>query len=112
MRVGSSRENLTIDAAGPEIFTFEEMVRMIAERIGSRAYVKLMPRRFALIVAGIVGRLMRDVVLTADELEGLMADLLVSTGSPTCSTRFGDWLAENARNLGRRYSSELARHYR
>jgi hypothetical protein len=33
---------------------------------------------------------MRDIVLTRDEIRGLMADLLVSAGPPTAATRFSD----------------------
>ena len=112
VRLGASRENVTIDAAGPDIFTFDELVKLIAERVGSRAYITHLPPRITLVVAAIVGRLMGDVVLTADELNGLMADLLVSGEPPTCTARFGDWMTENARHVGRSYSSELARHYR
>jgi hypothetical protein len=52
------------------------------------------------------------VVLTREEIEGLMADLLLSKQPATGRTRFSAWLAENAIVLGSRYVSELRRHYR
>jgi hypothetical protein len=52
------------------------------------------------------------VMLTRDEVEGLMANLLVSDGPPTGQTRLGDWLDENADSVGAKYASELRRHYR
>ena len=54
----------------------------------------------------------RDYRRALKEIEGLMAGLLVSDEAPTGETRFSRWLAENAGTLGRRYASELDRHYR
>jgi NADH dehydrogenase len=56
--------------------------------------------------------MVKDVVLTRDEVEGLMENLLVSKNPPTGKTRLSDWLNKNADSIGIRYSSELARHYR
>jgi NADH dehydrogenase len=47
-----------------------------------------------------------------DEVKGLSAGLLVSEDTPTCATRFSDWIRERGDSLGRRYASELARHWR
>ena len=58
-----------------------------------------------------VGLLLRDVVLTRDEVEGLMAGLLTSNNAVTGATRLGEWLKDNADGLGRRYVSELSRNY-
>ena len=55
---------------------------------------------------------LRDVVLTPDEMRGLMAGLLVSNEAPTGETSFTRWLQENGSGLGARYVSELNRHYR
>ena len=57
----------------------------------------------------LVGLLMRDVALTRDEVDGLMAGLLTSEAAPTGTTRLSDWLAENGDGLGRGYVSELGR---
>ena len=56
--------------------------------------------------------LVRDVVLTKDEIRGLMAGLLVSNGPPTGATPFSQWLDQNHRLLGMKYASELRRHYK
>jgi hypothetical protein len=53
-----------------------------------------------------------DVVLTREEIDGLMANLLVSKEPPTGQTRFSEWLAQNQSILGVKYASELKRHYR
>ena len=55
---------------------------------------------------------MRDVALTRDEVDGLMAGLLTSAEPATGATRLADWLGDNAGGLGHRYLSELRRNYR
>ena len=105
-------ENLVLDAVGPETYTFNEMVRLIADAVHSRARIVHLNPKLALFLSRLVGYLVRDVVLTRDEVEGLMANLLVSAGPPTGKTRFSEWLGQNAGSVGDRYASELARHYR
>ena len=112
IEAGARSDDVAIDAVGPEMFTFEEMVRLLARRVGSRARLVRTPPSAALLAARIAGRLVRDVVLTKDELDGLMAGLLASSNPPTCSTRFTEWLEAEGASLGQRYASELARHYR
>ena len=112
VEAGAEVDDVAIDAVGPETFTFEEMVRLLARRVGSRSRLVRTPPPAALLAARIAGRLVRDVVLTKDELDGLMAGLLVSADPPTASTRFTEWLEAEGASLGQRYASELARHYR
>ena len=112
MEAGEREDNTTIDAVGPETYTFEALVRRVAEQLGSRAKIIRANPRLALTLADIVGRIVRDAILTRDELEGLMANLLVSESEPTGRTSFSSWLKANSATVGRRYASELARHYR
>ena len=112
VEAGTGVDDVAIDAVGPETFTFEEMVRLLARRVGSRSRLVRTPPSAALLAARIAGRLVRDVVLTKDELDGLMAGLLVSADPPTAPTRFTEWLEAEGASLGQRYASELARHYR
>ncbi|MFQ5592187.1 MAG: SDR family oxidoreductase [Phycisphaerae bacterium] len=109
---GQRQDTLTIDAVGPEIYTFTELVRLIADAVKSRARIVRVPRGVALFTARVLGLLVRDVILTRDEAEGLMSSLLVSEGPPTARTSFKRWLGEHADSLGVRYLSELERHYR
>ncbi len=105
-------DNLVLDAVGPEIFAFENLVREIAARIGaSPKFIHVSPRA-ALQMLRLVGPAIGDVVLTREEIEGLMSNLLVSKQPAAGQTRFSEWLAQNAGVLGKRYSSELQRHYR
>jgi NADH dehydrogenase len=101
-----------VDAVGPETLGYEELVRMIARAVGSRAAVVRMPRWAILAASRMIGRALGDVPLTSDEVDGLSADLLVTRGPATGPTRFSAWLSASADGLGRTWANELARHYR
>jgi uncharacterized protein YbjT (DUF2867 family) len=103
---------ITLDAVGPEIFTFDELVRMLASAVRRKARIVHVDSRIALAFTQIVGWLVRDVTLTRDEIRGLMSDLLVTDSPPNAATRFSEWLGSNADKIGIAYASELARHFR
>jgi NADH dehydrogenase len=103
---------IILDAVGPEIFTFDELVRMLASAVHRKARIVHVDPRIALAMTQIVSRLVRDVMLTRDEIRGLMTNLLVTDSPPNASTRFSQWLASNADKIGIAYASELARHFR
>ena len=105
-------ENLTRDAAGPDIFRFDQFVRLIAAQVGSRALVVHMPVSLAVACARIIGLAVHDVMLSRYEAEGLMAELLVSKDAPCGRRRFADWLSTNAGLIGRRFATEQRRPYR
>lgn len=110
--VAEEPDNVTIDAVGPETYTFDELVLLLEKHVGSRAKLAHVPPSLALSLSRIVGYFVRDVVLTRDELAGLTANLLVSTEPPRATTRFSEWLEANGPKLGAAYASELDRHYR
>lgn len=110
--LGMADSDVAMDAVGPETYSFNGLLRALASAIGSGARLVHVAPWAALAAAKGAGLLLRDVVLTADEIRGLMASLLVSRDPPTCPTPFSRWVAENADRLGRRYASEVARHYR
>jgi len=109
---GDSRQNVTIDAIGPDTFTFNELVELLKRIVGSRSRVLHLPPRVALAASRVIGLLVRDVVLTRDEVEGLLAELLVTQSAPAGKTRLADWLRENQDTVGTKYASELAKHFR
>ena len=65
----------------------------------------------ALAAARLISLFVGDVMLTRDEVDGLMAGLLVSFEPPRGTTHLAEWLAENKDTVGRRYASEMARHF-
>ncbi|MFC1657715.1 SDR family oxidoreductase [Candidatus Moduliflexota bacterium] len=106
---GKGADNRTINATGPETFTFRELVQTVGRIIGKeRPIINVSPR--AGYAAGkILGALVGDVLITREEIEGLMSDLLYVNDQPAGTTRLTDWAAANADTLGKTYASELAR---
>ena len=110
-RSGLGDTDEVIDAVGPETFTFEELVRLIARVIGRRTFFVHVPPAAALAAATAIGRVVGDVVVTRDELEGLMAELVTTEGPATGTRALTEWLTKNAAVVGTRYASEVSRHY-
>jgi uncharacterized protein YbjT (DUF2867 family) len=102
----------TIDAAGPEILLYRDLVSMVREAIGSRSIVVPMPAPLVLAAARLLGPVVRDVVLTRDEVRELTSSFLTSLQPAHGTTRISDWLPANAASLGRAWASELQRNYR
>jgi uncharacterized protein YbjT (DUF2867 family) len=103
--------DVVADAAGPETFDFTDFVRLIRGSVGSGARIVHGPPVLALFAATLLGLPLHDVMLTRDELTGLMADLLVSHSPPLGRTSFTSWLTEASPWLGRSYLSEVKRHF-
>ena len=112
VETASSNENSTIDAAGPDTITFKELLRLMASKMQVTCGFVHTPPGIGLALTSVIGLLMRDIVLTRDEIDGLMSGLLTSDAPPTGTTRFNDWLNQNANSLGRRHHSKLDRNFR
>ena len=104
--------SVSLDAVGPETFTFRDLVHQIRRTTGGRAVVVSLPPPLVLASAQVMGLAVGDVVLTREEIDGLMSGHLVSLDPPTAATRLTDWMRNHRDTLGRHYASELARHYR
>ena len=98
-----------INAIGPEIYTYRDMVAEIARQIGVRRPIVSVPPALGYLTGKVLGTLVDDVVITREEIEGLMSGLLYVDAPPAGKTRLSEWLGHNADTLGRRYTSELAR---
>lgn len=106
---GHNRENVIVNAIGPETFTFRELVARIARLIGIQRPIVSVPPSLGYTVGWLLGKFVGDVVITKDEIEGLMADLLYVDAPPAGQTILTEWVKSHADTLGRRYTSELAR---
>lgn len=104
--------DVIMDAAGPDTMAFEDLVRAIRDAVGRRTPILHVPTPAMAALARAVGLLVHDVVLTADEIRGLTAGLLVSHRPALGRISFVEWLNEHGRTLGSRYLSELDRHFR
>jgi len=104
-------DNYITDAVGPDIFTFREMVELIGEKIGAKRPLIPIPPRLALLAAQCLSLFVNDVILTPEEVDGLMAGLLVSKEPPRGKTRLADWLEKKNDKVGAKYASEIKKHY-
>lgn len=105
------KASTVLDAVGPETFTFEELVKFVASRLDRPGRTVHLPMPLAYVLTCITGWMVRDVVLTWEEYAGLMTNLLAPDGASTGQTHLTQWLAENREHVGRRYASEVARHF-
>jgi NADH dehydrogenase len=111
VNAGHEVKSLVLDAAGPETYTFDELIRLMAKEVGSHArLLHLRPER-ALQLIRMVGGMVGDVVLTREEIDGLMRDMLTFPGTSAGHTLFSRWLSQHAAALGSSYFSEMERHY-
>ncbi len=111
--LGNSDAVADVDAAGPDILTFNELVGSVRAAVRSRAIVTHMPTALVLAATRLLGTFVRDEILTGDEIRELSESLLVARDeTAACPTRFTDWIAINGASLGRTYSSEMARNFR
>ena len=111
VQLGAAEDTMTVDAVGPETYPFRDWVRQIAQAVGRHPRLLPVSPATGMALAHFLSRVVGDVVLTRDEISGLMAGYLAAPGSPTTPGRFSAWLHTHADTLGRRYASELARHY-
>jgi NADH dehydrogenase len=111
-QASSGEGDVIVDAAGPESFEFADYVRAIRSAVGSWAVVVPgLPAVAMQVASRALGLVVRDVVLTHDEISGLMAGLLASGPPPLGRIAFSEWLAEHSGTLGRSYANELRRHF-
>ena len=112
VEAGQASADLVTDAAGPDILTFNQFVRLLADTVRSRARLMHAPSTLSLAGSRVLGLLVRDVMLTRDEVTELTASLLVSDEPPKGTIQLSAWARAHADELGRTYHSELDRHYR
>lgn len=112
VEIGQRSENVVLDAVGPDIFTFEQLVRLIAAKLQRSARLLHVRPGLVFALAQLIEPFIGDVLITRDEIAGLMANLLISQQTPTGHTHLSEWLEEHAQQVGMKYASELQRHYR
>ena len=101
----------TMDAIGPETFSYEAFLRLIARELNRKIDFVHTPPTLGIFLGKIIGLFVKDVILTADELRGLMVNKLTSTQAPNGKTKFSTWLHNHKNQIGCQYTSELNRHF-
>jgi uncharacterized protein YbjT (DUF2867 family) len=112
--IDGGHADATLPVAGPSDWAFIDLVDAVRRGVGSRSRIVSAPAWFALAGLKVAGLLLRDVVLTPDEIKGLTREYLFAERPIRRGADFAEWLADPRvrSTLGRRYQSELARHFR
>ena len=109
----SSRMQSSVsDAAGPGTFTFEELLRLLAQTVGALVRLLHTPPSWGFALTRLAGFMLRAMVLTRDEVDVPMAGLLMSDSLTVRTTGLREWLEGNEDGLGRTYVSEIRRNFR
>ena len=106
---GNSKEDVIINAIGPETFTYKELVETIGEIIGGQKPIISVGPTLGYFAGLIIGKIVGDIMITRDEITGLMNNLLYVESPPAGKTKLTEWIKEHRNSLGRKYTSELAR---
>ena len=104
---GESNEDIVLDVAGPEIFTYREYVTLIAKSLGVRRLIIPVPPIVGWAVGKVVGAVLRDRVITRAEIKGLMRGLMATDAKPLGKIKFSEWVATNGEGLGAKYHNDL-----
>lgn len=109
VKQGKQTSNVTINAIGPENFSYRGLVEVIGQIIGKKRPIISVPPGLGYAVGWVIGKLVGDVMITRDEIRGLMGNLLCVDAPPAGTTKLTDWAKERSASLGLHYTSELAR---
>jgi len=112
VREANAAGDRTIEAIGPETFTYRELARTLGEIIGCRRPIFGVPPWFGYAAGRLVGWWHRDEFVTREEIAGLMENRLYVDAPPAGTTKLTNWAKQHAATLGCTYASELARRRR
>lgn len=101
--------NETINAIGPETFTYRELVQVISRLLGLNRAIVGVPPALGYWGCRFLGAMVGDVVITREEIQGLMENRLCVDTPPTGRTKLTDWIRDHRDTLGRHYTNEIAR---
>jgi len=107
-RAGGERDEI-LQAIGPETFTYRELVARVGAGIGVKPRIIAVSPGLGYWACRMVGLFVGDVVITREEIRGLMEGRLCVDAPPLGATKLTDWIDHHRDTLGRRYTSEMAR---
>jgi NADH dehydrogenase len=102
-------QNEVVNAIGPETFTYRELVETVQRSLGLKRLVVSVPPELGYWACRVLGLLVRDVIITRQEIRGLMEGRLCVDAPPLGITKLTEWIARHKDTLGRHYTSEMAR---
>ena len=106
--VGSS-ETFVRDATGPDRVEFGELVADLLALTRGRSRVVRLPLSACTLLYRVASSVMRETILTADELKGLSRNRLDSAADPVGRIGLRAWLRDNIRSVGLRFLREPPR---
>ena len=106
--VGSA-ETFVSDATGPDRVEFGDLVVDLVALSGGRARVVRLPLAVCAALYRVVSSVMRETILTADELKGLSRNRLDSVADPIGRIGLRAWLRDNMQTVGLRFLREPRR---
>jgi NADH dehydrogenase len=107
--LAEQRDNVIVNAVGPETFTFRGLVEKLRDILGVYRPIVSVPPEVGYWGVSLVGKMVGDVILTREEIKGLMDDLLAVETPSTGTTVLTEWARQHRDTLGHHYASELAR---
>ena len=107
---GASTDPIVQDACGPEQYLFADLVQLMGTWLTGRApRIVHLPTTLCLYLYQAAGQVLRDTILSRDELIGLASDLLSSDAPPLGTTRLSQWVQARRQVLGRSFHPEPRR---
>ncbi len=101
--------NEVLEAIGPETFTYRELVARIRSALGLKRAIISVPPALGYWGCRLLGLFVRDVVITREEIRGLMENQLYVAAPPLGTTKLTEWIDQHKDTLGCHYTSELSR---
>jgi NADH dehydrogenase len=89
-----------VDAVGPERPTFLELVTNVRDAVGGHARIIRLPAALVLAAGRAIGAILREDLLTRDELLSTMEGIADSDAPATGQVALSAWLADHADELG------------
>jgi uncharacterized protein YbjT (DUF2867 family) len=106
--VSHDREEV-LEAIGPETFTYRDLVARVSSAIGVKRPIISVSPGLGYWSCRLLGLFVGDVVITREEIRGLMEGRLYVDGPPLGATKLTEWIDHHRDTLGRQYTSEMAR---
>ena len=105
----TAEKNSIIDAIGPETYAYRDLVKTIGQILGKNRPILSVPVWLGYWSCWLLGKVVGDVVITRQEIKGLMDGLLCTESKPAGPTKLSEWAKTHAGQLGQHYASELQR---
>ncbi len=98
-----------VEAIGPETFTYRGLVSRIRNALGLKRPILSVSPGLGYWGCRLFGLFAGDVVITREEIRGLMEGRLYVDAPPLGATKLTEWIDQQRDTLGRHYTSEMAR---